>query len=403
MMKLCFGILLVFATGLHIASAELSNDGKTLVKENTATAVELYQKLSPQEGNLFFSPYSLSVALSMTYGGARGDTQTQMAHTLHFSLLSQLSTPPFAELDAALAELQKDDSVTLGIANSLWPSADYKLLEPYTNLLKTSYGASVTPVDYKKTEEARTTINRWVEAKTQNKIKNLIRPNDLSIYTRLTLVNAIYFKGAWNKAFDPAKTHPVDFHVSPNVQVIAPMMELESEFAYAELDSLQALELPYKGEALSMLILLPKESVPIKTVESQISVEKLAEWKSALARKQVKVSLPKFTLTWGTIKLNDTLKAMGMINAFELSKADFSGMSGNSRGLAIGAVLHKAFVEVNEEGTEAAAATAVVMVRAAAMEAPTPTFKADRPFLFLIQDNRTGTILFMGRVTNPVP
>lgn len=402
-MKLCFGILLVFATGLHIASAELSNDGKTLVKENTATAVELYQKLSPQEGNLFFSPYSLSVALSMTYGGARGDTQTQMAHALHFSLLSQLSTPPFAELDASLAEIQKDGNVTLGLANSIWPSTEYKLLETYTSLLKTSYGASVTPVDYKKTEEARTTINRWVETKTQNKIKNLIRPNDLSIYTRLTLVNAIYFKGAWNKAFDPAKTHPVDFHVSPNVQVIAPMMELESEFAYAELDSLQALELPYKGEALSMLILLPKESVPISTVESQISVEKLAEWKAALARKQVKVSLPKFTLTWGTVKLNDTLKAMGMTDAFELSKADFSGMSGNSRGLAIGAVLHKAFIDVSEEGTESAAATAVVMVRAAAMEAPIPSFKADRPFLFLIQDNRTGTILFMGRVTNPVP
>jgi len=401
-MKLSFGILLVLVTGLHIASAELSNDGKTLVKENTAAAVDLYQKLSPQEGNLFFSPYSLSVALSMTYGGARGDTQTQMAHTLHFSLLSQLSTPPFAELDASLAELQKDGNVTLGIANSIWPSAEYKLLDTYTNLLKTSYGTSVTPVDYKKTEEARTTINRWVEAKTQNKIKNLIRLNDLSIYSRLTLVNAIYFKGAWNKAFDPAKTHPVEFHVSPNVKVIAPTMELESEFAYAETDSLQAIELPYKGEALSMLVLLPKESVPINTLESQISVEKLAEWKTALARKQVKVSLPKFTLTWGTVKLNDTLKAMGMTDAFEISKADFSGMDGNRHGLAIAAVLHKAFVEVNEEGTEAAAATAVTAV-AAALQAPVPAFKADRPFLFLIQDNRTGTILFMGRVTNPVP
>lgn len=402
-MKLSLGFLLVFATGLHLTSAELSNDGKNLVKENTAFAVELYQKLSPQEGNLFFSPYSLSVALAMTYGGARGETEAQMARTLHLSLLSQISTPAFAEIDASLAELQKDGNVTLGLANAIWPSNDFKMLDTYSALLKTSYGATVTPVDYKKTEEARTTINRWVESKTQNKIKNLIRPNDLSLYTRLVLVNAIYFKGNWVQAFDPAKTHPEDFHVSPNVTVIAPMMELKSEFAYAESDTLQALELPYQGDALSMLILLPKPSVPISTVEAQISAEKLAEWKAALARKQVNVLLPKFSMTWGTIKLNDTLKTMGMIDAFELSKANFSGMSGNSRGLAVGAVLHKAFVEVNEEGTEAAAATAVTMIKASAMEAPASVFKADRPFLFLIQDKRTGTLLFMGRVTNPVP
>ena len=374
-------------------------DVQTLVESNSAFAINLYRQLRSREGNLFFSPYSISAALAMTYAGARGETEKQMAEVLHFSLDQGTLHPAFAGLRRWLNQLQQAGNVTLYTANSLWPQSKYPFLREYLGLMQEYYDVSITPVDYEHAPEAaRQQINRWAQSRTRGKITDLVPPDLLDPLTVLVLVNAIYFKGKWGDEFDPDQTRPSRFHVSPEQTVTVPMMHQTTKAQYAEFEGLQALALPYRGETLSMLVLLPKETDGITDLEGDLSVDMLSSWRESLRQTKVRIYLPRFRMTH-QFCLRKTLAAMGMIDAFVLGKADFTGMDGGHDSLYIKDVVHKAFIEVNEEGTEAAAATAVAVARRARFEPP--TFRADHPFLFLIQENRTGTILFIGRVIDP--
>ena len=368
-----------------------------VIAGNTGFAVDLYGKLRTQEGNVCFSPYSISTALAMTYGGARGETEKQMAQTLHFNLPPDKLHPAFAALEANFKAVQQKGKVQLTVANSLWPQKGFKFLPDYLALCRKYYSTSIKPVDYMEhTEAARKTINDWVTSKTNRKIVELLKPGVLDISNRLVLVNAIYFKGNWDSQFKAGRTENKPFHVSSEKTVTTPLMRQTHDFRYAEFSDKQILELPYVGGDLSMLVLLPRKLDGLGDLEAELTAQNLAAWTTNLRSHEVAVSLPKFKIT-SAFSLKETLAALGMSDAFIYGRADFSGMDGHED-LFISAVAHKAFVEVNEEGTEAVAATAVMMGAGAA---PPPAFRADHPFLFLIRDNRSGSILFLGRVTNP--
>lgn len=371
------------------------------VKGNNEFALEMYSELNKEGKNLFFSPWSISSALAMTFEGAKGQTAKEMRTVLHFQENDLERRSSFAKI---FNSLNKENSeYQLSTANALWAQENYPFLENYINTTKKYYSAEFTNMDFKtKTEESRKIINLWVEEQTNNKIKDLIPAGTLNSMTRLVLTNAIYFKGDWATQFDKEKTKKQDFKVSETETVQVDMMSLkegEEEFKYAENELLQIIELPYKGEELSMLVLLPKNSM--QEVESMLSTEKLAEWKDSMHKKDVYVYFPKFKFETKYFIANN-LKDMGMPTAFSMS-ADFSGMFDSEKikeKLFIAEVIHQAFVEVNEEGTEAAAATAVVMETTSAMP-DYIEFRADHPFIFLIQENSTGSILFMGKVVNP--
>lgn len=371
---------------------------RTLVDDNTAFALDLYRQLKGETGNLFFSPYSISAALAMTYGGARHETAAGMEKALHFTLGAHKLHPAFSELNQRLAAIQKRGAVELCTANSLWPQKDYPFLPAYLDLLKSCYGSSSIPVDFKHAlEPARHEINLWVEDKTRNRIRELIGPGMLEPLTRLVLVNAIYFKGSWSSRFTEEDTRDELFHAGPDQTVPVRMMVQTHSCRYAQVGHLQILELPYAGNDVVMRVLLPGPGTPLAAIEDQLTPAQLAQWFNALVNQKVRVCLPKFKITWGTFNLNRALQALGMGHAFS-PQADFSGMDGTQH-LQLSQVLHKAFVEVNEEGTEAAAATAVTMREKSA--SPSIVFYADRPFLFLICERQTGTLLFMGRVVAP--
>jgi serpin B len=370
--------------------------GSIVVEGNTAFALDLYQQLRMQEGNLFFSPYSISTALAMTYAGARGDTESQMAQALHFELGQDVLHPAFAALEAHFAQIQTKGDIAMYVANSLWPQIDYTFLPAFLELCQRFYGVKVTHVNYKGDPQgARQQINAWVEEKTRDKIKELLKPRHVTPLTTLALVNAIYFKGNWASQFDPEDTDDGPFYRLAGDVVKAPMMRQTARFGYHETDGLQVLELPYVGGDLSMIVLLPQKRDGLPALEAALNLDNLALWTQRLHPTKVQVMLPRFKLS-GEFDLRKTLQAMGMVDAFDA--ADFSGMTGQ-RGLVISEVVHKAFVDVNEEGTEAAAATAVLMARS--IPPPTPLFRADHPFLFLLRENSTGSVLFMGRVMDP--
>jgi serpin B len=370
-----------------------------VVAGNTAFAFDLYTQLRSEEENqgknLFLSPYSISTALAMTYGGARGNTASQMAKALHFDLPQEMLHPVFAEMEKGLNAVQQKGQVKLAVANSLWPQKDNKFLPAYLELCQKNYGVTITPLDFvEATEPARMTINTWVEDKTNKKIQELLKPGILTVLTRLVLVNAIYFKGNWASQFDKQLTETKPFHVSTNETVNASLMHMRHEFRYAETPDLQLLELQYAGNDLSMLVLLPRKVDGLAELEKSLNQTNYAAWTKVLRSREVQLALPKFKTT-SEFSLKGTLSALGMTDAFRYGIADFSGMDGTKE-LFISAVVHKAFVDVNEEGTEAAAATAVVMTKSV------PTFfRADHPFLFLIRDNHTGSILFLGRIEDP--
>ena len=374
------------------------SDTKTVVEGNTAYALDLYEKLKESEGNLFFSPYSISTALAMTYAGARGNTEKQMAKVLHFTLDQKQLHPAFAHLEAQLNIVQEKGNIDLSVANALWIQKDYVFLKEFLDLTKKSYGAVLNRVDFKGAcEAARGKINTWVEEETKNKIKDLIKPGILDSLTRLVLANAIYFKGRWESQFEKSKTKQATFWLSPGNSLKVPMMNQKQKFRYMENDSLQILELPYVGNNLSMIVLLPKKVDGLAQLEAALSVKNLTTWMDLLREREILVFLPKYKMS-SQFSLGQTLASMGMSDAFT-GKADFSGMTGN-KDLYISAVIHKAFVDVNEEGTEAAAATAVAM-GFLSMPVPPPIFRADHPFIFLIRHNPSESILFLGKVVNP--
>jgi serpin B len=398
------GILSPYMVGIILLAVIVLVGGSVswaaVVKGNTAFALDLYQELKGTKGNLFFSPYSISTALAMTYGGARGNTAQEMAEVLHFPSDHRELHPDFARLEARLKAAQEKGEIQLNVANALWPQQGYPFLEEYLQMMQEYYQVVITPVDYKRAAEAaRKKINQWVEEKPKNKIRDLVQPGILDTLTRLVLTNAIYFKGNWASRFDGNRTEEARFFLLfRKTAVRVPMMHQKNKFKYGEFDTLQILELPYDGNALSMLVFLPKDINGLPQLEKNLTAAALEQWTSGLREREVQVFLPKFKMT-SQFRLGKTLSSMGMRDAFDLNKADFSGMDGRPNWLYIDEVIHKAFVNVNEEGTEAAAATAVVMKKRG--PAPTHVFRADHPFLFLIRENSTGSILFMGRVVNP--
>jgi serpin B len=373
-----------------------------VVKEANAFAFDLYARLRAEKEqagkNIFFSPFSISSALAMTYAGAMGNTAREMAKVMHFDLKEQELHPAFGDLTANLNKRGKAGSFKLAVANRLWGQKDYVFLQNFLELNKLYYGAGVERLDFKKDpDKSRKIINAWVEEQTQDKIKDLLKPPHIRIDTRLVLTNAIYFKGDWERQFKKKWTRDRNFNVSANKRVKVPMMNQTEKFPYAQCEGFQALELPYKGKELSMVVLLPDRKSSLDALEKKLSAEMLDGALGKLREQEVVTALPKFEMTWEMV-LNGPLQKMGMTDAFVFGRADFSGMDG-SRMLYISMVVHKAFVAVDEQGTEAAAATAVVMAFGCARR-PT-SFVADRPFVFLIRDKKTGSILFLGRVVNP--
>jgi serine protease inhibitor len=364
------------------------------VQGNNAFALDLYAQIREGAGNLFFSPYSISSALALTYAGARGKTAEQMAQALRFSLDQAPFHQQFAALEARFRDLGSEGTSRLRTANRLWPRTGHNLLDGYVRLLKAAYGVTVQPLDYGDSEAARNTINRWVEEQTEDRIKNLILPGNLSAETLLVLVNAIYFKGNWASQFDAALTREAPFWVSAGESVTVPLMTQTQTFGLARGRELQVLELPYEGRDLSMLVLLPTARDGLAELEAALTLENLELWISHQWEDEVQVQLPRFKLDF-RFEVQDYLPPLGMIDAFLPHKADFSGITGQASGFFIDLIVHQAFVQVDEAGTEAAAATAIVS------RGGPPIFRADHPFLFLIRENSTGSILFLGRVANP--
>ena len=379
--------MIVLSTfGISLGEEKMDDGVKMVVSGNTDFAFDLYAQLKDQDGNLFFSPYSISTAMAMTYAGANGETAEQIAQTLHFLPNQSTFRDTFGKIIKQLNEQGQKGDYQLSIANALWAQKDYPFITFFIDINRLYYHAGLENVDFvNETEKTRQQINQWVEDKTNEKIKNLIPQGALDAMTRLVLTNAIYFKGDWAIQFDNDNTEDEDFFVSPDKTVTAPLMYQKEVLKYAQTDTLQLLEMAYKGNDLSMVVLLPKEKDGLAGLEKELNAENLAAWQKKMYKKEVLVYLPKFKMT-SQFGLTDTLKKMGMPDAFDISKADFSGMTGN-KDLFISAILHKAFVEVNEKGTEAAAATGVMMAASAVIEVP--VFRADHPFVFIIKDNTT--------------
>jgi serpin B len=384
----------------RIASPELSPaDADLLIAGNTAFAFNLYQALRGQDGNLFYSPHSISVALAMTYAGARGQTADQMAATLQFLLAQDRLHPAFNWLDAELAgrgdgaQGKDGQGFRLNVVNALWGQKDYSFLPAFLDVLAENYGAGLNILDFmNETEQSRLAINDWVSDHTEGRIEDLIPQGAIDAATRLVLTNAIYFNAAWAQPFDPRRTADGPFYLRDGTQVVVPMMRESQPVSYVLGTGYQAVELLYDGGELSMLILLP-DAGQFDVFEGALDAERINDIIAALQPGRVFLTMPGFEFD-SEFSLSDTLAAMGMPLAFS-GAADFSAITGN-RDLFISEVVHKAFVAVDEAGTEAAAATGVVM--------PTsmpPDLTIDRPFIFLIRDIDTGAILFVGRVLNP--
>jgi serpin B len=388
------------AAGQPAGTGAEKKDASPVAEGDNQFALQLYQALRGNEGNLFFSPYSISTALAMTYAGARGDTQQQMAQVLHLpSMTQEQLAQAFGEIIKDLNKRGGGGKYELRVANALWGQQGYKFLPAFTELVEKQYGGMLRTVDFvTAAEQARQTINAWVDRQTNGKIKDLIGPGVLNAMTRLVLTNAIYFKGNWASQFEKDRTRDQPFTLVDGKQVQVPMMNQQARFGYAETDALQALEIPYVGDELSMVVLLPRKTDGIKELQEQLTGENLSKWLGQIGKREVIVWMPKFKMT-DKFDLSKTLQSMGMTDAFT-QRADFSGMAGN-RDLLISAVIHQAYVDINEEGTEAAAATGVTVSLTSVGPQTTPVFRADHPFLFLIRDKPSGSILFLGRAMNP--
>jgi serpin B len=370
-----------------------------LVDGNNRFALDLYRRLAGQKGDIFFSPESISTALAMTYAGARGQTAEQIAKTLYFDQSVEQLNAGFAAILRQLNAGGTDRVYQFSIANRLWGQQGYEFLDDFLKVTREDYGAELAEVDFlRKSDAARQAINSWVEKQTHDKIKELIADGGVGPMTRLVLTNAIYFKGDWQTPFDRGATRKALFHVAANKNAVVMMMNQEGSYRFANVEGIQLLEMVYHGGELAMDVLLPEKFDGLPDLENSLSVEKLNGWIAGLQDTRVAVAMPKLKTTC-TFDLSETLAAMGMPLAFS-DGADFSGISGKPD-LFISAVIHKAFVDVDEKGTEAAAATGVaVSLCSASVEEP-KRFIADHPFIFLIRDIRSGSILFLGRYTGP--
>jgi len=368
-----------------------------LVKSNNHFALELYGRLREQKGNLFFSPFSISTALSMTSAGARGATLEEMNNTLHLPAPETLH-PALGRLLSDMNSPTRKKQYQLNTANALWGQKGSAFLGDFLDLNKKYYEAGLNEVDFAgNTEGARKTINDWVEKQTSNKIKDLFEKGTLEPDTQLVLTNAIYFKGDWATQFKKDRTRDGDFRLPTGSRLRVPLMTQSGRFNYLATPELQMVELPYAGEELSMVILLPRRIDGLGNLEKGLTTERLAALMKKMHSDRIEVVLPRFQLT-ARFELSRVLSELGMPLAFTHT-ADFSGMDGGKNGLYLSAVVHKAFVDVNEKGTEAAAATGIV-VKPRSIEVE-PQFRADHPFLFLIRERQSDRILFLGRMMNP--
>jgi serpin B len=386
-----------------------AGDLAELVQGNANLAADLFGKLSADsEGNVFLSPHSISLALAMTYPGARGQTASQMRSALRFSLSDQALHPAFNALDLSLQKVNTSDGqIQLEVANAVWGQEGWHFTPTYLDLLSRHYGAAMYLLDFGSAPEpSRATINDWVAARTRDRIQDLLPAGSVTELTRLVLTNAVYFYGRWLRTFDERQTRDRDFTTLSGRVVPAPMMSLDlgalgMELPYADEDGeYQALELPYTGERLAMIVLLPAES-RYRSFERSLDGARLTAITNALSETTLaEVRLPKFSFTSASISLKPVLGSLGMLDAFAPGMADFSGID-DTTDLFIQDVVHKAFVSVDESGTEAGAATGVI-IGVTSAPPPPKRFIADRPFVFLIRDKQTGAILFIGRITNPV-
>ncbi len=400
-------------TGMEVLRSERQRDSAPdvtetelteLVSGNSDFAFDLYQEVRQKAENLFYSPHSISLALAMTYAGARNNTESQMADTLHFSLTQEQLHPAFNALDLELAsrgqgaEGQDGEGFRLNIVNAIWGQTGYSFLPGFLDILAENYDAGLRLLDFQNApEDSRVCINNWVSDQTEDRIKDLIPKEAITWETVLVLTNAIYFNAAWLYPFDEELTQDGPFHLLGGSQITVPMMSQTEYFRYASGDGYQAVEMPYDGEELSMVVFLP-EADRFDDFETSLDAGQVEAIIDNLSPTYLHLTMPKFEYKF-SLGLKDMLKAMGMNDAFNPVVADFSGMDG-TRDLCVGDVLHKAFVSVNEAGTEAAAATAVIMIGTGMP--PTPTeLTLDHPFIFLIRDIETGAILFVGRVLNP--
>ncbi len=379
----------------------------TLSKDNTAFALSFYHQIRQGDDNLVFSPISLSLALSMAMAGAEGSTETGMLDALQLTLPEGEIHPAFNALLLAIEHSQEEliediegSKFQLNIANSIWGQAGFDFNEAFLDTLALNYGAGVYDVDYKQyPEEARKAINDWVAEETQDKIQDIIPPGVIDTLTRLVLANAIYFKGSWLYPFNASATHDALFTLLDDSQVTVEMMGLSGEhLSYTQGAGYQAVQLPYLSSDFTMTLLVPDAGVYAQ-FEDELNSQILASILSEMSSQPVDLEMPKFDFE-SDINANDPLIALGMSDAFNVSSANFSGIT-EAEELFITDVLHKATITVDEEGTEAAAATIVIIGMKSAPPEEAISLVVDRPFLFLIQHRPTGTILFMGRVMQP--
>lgn len=374
---------------------------KTVVAGNTALALDLYQKLRETPGNVFFSPFSISTGLGLVYAGAHGGTESELGRAAHFGLAQADLHPAFGELIARMGHLQHGSRLTLVTANGLWRQQGHSFSNAFLELAHTRYRAEAEAADFKQAAGAASSrINAWVARQTRGRIEGMLAAGQLDPYTRLVLCNTLYFKGNWRSQFKPKETRPAPFHLSAAETVSVPMMTQEAELKMAWIEEPQAtlLELPYYGGDLAMVIILPQAVDGLAEIENALTTENLTAWLARLdaaSPHKTYVHLPRFS-TRRSVDLVPVLRSLGILSAFDNSTADFSGMDG-TKNLFLATALHQAFVEVNETGTEAAAAT----LFEAKTKSMSDRFYADHPFLFLIRDHGSGTILFLGRLADP--
>lgn len=372
-----------------------------------AFAFDMYAKLRGQKENFTFSPASIMAALAMTQGGASGETQAEMAKVLHLDQGDEEAS--FAVGDAFRKLGENSPGLTLRIANRLFGEKQFGFEPAFLAKTEASFGAPLEPMDFRKAaERSRKTINDWVSKQTEKKIENLIPMGGVSADTRLVLVNAIYFLGKWDVAFTKERTSPAPFHLASGAKKDVPTMHDTGQRLYGEAEGVKLLELGYRESEFAMTFVLPDANTGIEGVEAKLSPSQLSAWVSALGSHRTEVSLPKFRIEPSDpLSLGKILGDLGMKRAFDRAEADFTKMANpkdSNERLSISDVFHKAFVAVDEEGTEAAAATAVVMRATSAMmppPEPAKVFRADRPFLFFLRHKPSGAVLFMGKVVEP--
>jgi serpin B len=385
-----------------------------LAQAENAFSVDLYGKLSQTPGNLFFSPYSVATALDMVYVGAKGATADEIARTLHLNLLCAKGKGPDFQAallnDAKTQQLfpySQPDGFKFEAANALWGDKSSSFNPNFISIVQASFGGDLESVNFKHPERASARINNWVAKQTQGKTQNLISPDMLLDDPAMMLTNAVYFKAAWADNFNPYATKPAKFHVSEGRGVMTDMMNKRGWFTLMQADGVKVLSIPYRNDDASMVIILPDVSQGLSVLEAKLSAEKLNTWLTNSRTVPVILSIPKFQID-SEFQLKNDLMLLGMSTGFDANKADFTGIASDPhRPIYIGAIVHKAYIGIDEKGTEATAATTALVSLSGGIEAPQPPppppvrFIADHPFIYLIRSNGNGEILFMGRVADP--